>query len=199
LTNFLRKTFKSLLTAIASWLDQLGISPDLLTVFGTLGHMFTAWIISQSYLVFGALSLLFFGVFDALDGSLARLQNREDNFGAFLDSVCDRISEVAVFFGIFLLFIARGSFAGCLMVFLAGCVSMMVSYARARAESLGVLPSLGLMTRVERYLVLFLALLFDRIEVGLMVIIALGLFTIGQRIYFVYQCLHVEQIKQHKH
>jgi len=59
LTNFLRKTFKSLLTAIASWLDQLGISPDFLTVFGTLGHMFTAWIISQSYLVFGALSLLF--------------------------------------------------------------------------------------------------------------------------------------------
>jgi len=107
LTNFLRKTFKSLLNAIASWLDQLGISPDLLTVFGTLGHMFTAWIISQSYLVFGALSLLFFGVFDALDGSLARLQNREDNFGAFLDSVCDRISEVAVFLGIFLLFIAR--------------------------------------------------------------------------------------------
>jgi CDP-diacylglycerol--glycerol-3-phosphate 3-phosphatidyltransferase len=185
LTSFLRKISSGALNTMAVWLDRIGIQPNTLTVVGFLGHFAAAWFIAMGRLILGAVVLIFFGLFDALDGALARFQEKVSQFGAFLDSICDRFSEAVIFLGIFYFFCTQNSFSGCFMAFLAFISSVLVSYTRARAEAVGVLPKLGIMTRVERYIVLALALLFDQTIVGLALIAALGFFTVGQRIWFV--------------
>jgi len=174
---------------IARWLDRIGIHPNTLTLIGFMGHFAAAWLIAKGNLVWGAVVLIFFGLFDTLDGALARIQDNVTQFGAFLDSMCDRFSEAAIFLGIFYHFDSLDSSIGCLLTLLAMVGSILVSYSRARAEAVGVFPKLGVMTRVERYIVLALTLLLNRLLIGLAAIAIFGLFTIGQRIWFVYHQL----------
>jgi CDP-diacylglycerol--glycerol-3-phosphate 3-phosphatidyltransferase len=185
LTDFLRKISRNLLNTIAAMLDNLGITPNMLTIIGVIGHLISASLIAFGYWILGALVMLFFGFFDALDGALARYQNRVKKYGAFLDSICDRISESFIFLGLFYFFASKSLYLDCVLVFLAAISAFLVSYMRARAESVGVTPKLGLMTRVERYIVLVLALLLNKMEIGLSIMAVLSLFTIGQRIWFV--------------
>jgi len=189
LTSFLRKISSGAVNTVAFWLDRIGIHPNTLTLAGFLGHFAAAWMIAKGSLVWGALVLIFFGLFDTLDGALARFQEKVTQFGAFLDSMCDRFSEAVIFLGIFNFFYSLDSYIGCFLTLLAFIGSVLVSYTRARAEAVGVLPKLGVMTRVERYIVLALALLLDKMIIGLAVISILAFFTIGQRIWFVHRQL----------
>jgi len=100
LTDFLRKLFGSLLNSIAGMLLTIGLTADLVTILGVIGNFLAAWFIARGDLFAGGLLVLGFGLFDAIDGSMARLQGGETKFGAFLDSVLDRYSELAIFFGI---------------------------------------------------------------------------------------------------
>lgn len=189
MTPFLRRISSGVVNTIARWLDRIGIHPNTLTLIGFMGHFAAAWLIAKGNLVWGAVVLIFFGLFDTLDGALARIQDNVTQFGAFLDSMCDRFSEAAIFLGIFYHFDSLDSSIGCLFTLLAMVGSILVSYSRARAEAVGVFPKLGVMTRVERYIVLALTLLLNRLLIGLAVIAIFGLFTIGQRIWFVYHQL----------
>jgi len=189
LTSFLRRISSGVVNTIARWLDRIGIHPNTLTLIGFMGHFAAAWLIAKGNLVWGAVVLIFFGLFDTLDGALARIQDNVTQFGAFLDSMCDRFSEAAIFLGIFYHFDSLDSSIGCLFTLLAMVGSILVSYSRARAEAVGVFPKLGVMTRVERYIVLALTLLLNRLLIGLAAIAIFGLFTIGQRIWFVYHQL----------
>lgn len=189
MTPFLRRISSGVVNTIARWLDRIGIHPNTLTLIGFMGHFAAAWLIAKGNLVWGAVVLIFFGLFDTLDGALARIQDNVTQFGAFLDSMCDRFSEAAIFLGIFYHFDSLDSSIGCLLTLLAMVGSILVSYSRARAEAVGVFPKLGVMTRVERYIVLALTLLLNRLLIGLAVIAIFGLFTIGQRIWFVYHQL----------
>jgi len=189
LTSFLRRISSGVVNTIARWLDRIGIHPNTLTLIGFMGHFAAAWLIAKGNLVWGAVVLIFFGLFDTLDGALARIQDNVTQFGAFLDSMCDRFSEAAIFLGIFYHFDSLDSSIGCLLTLLAMVGSILVSYSRARAEAVGVFPKLGVMTRVERYIVLALTLLLNRLLIGLAAIAIFGLFTIGQRIWFVYHQL----------
>jgi len=189
LTSFLRRISSGVVNTIARWLDRIGIHPNTLTLIGFMGHFAAAWLVAKGNLVWGAVVLIFFGLFDTLDGALARIQDNVTQFGAFLDSMCDRFSEAAIFLGIFYHFDSLDSSIGCLLTLLAMVGSILVSYSRARAEAVGVFPKLGVMTRVERYIVLALTLLLNRLLIGLAVIAIFGLFTIGQRIWFVYHQL----------
>lgn len=186
MTDFLRKLFHTTLQAIASFLDKAGVHPNHLTILGLAGHLLPAWLIVEGHFIFGAISLLFFGLFDALDGSLARYQNKVTAFGAYLDSVCDRMAEGIIFLGLLFNFYQRGSQIGCLLVFMAAFGSILVSYSRARAEAVNIVPKIGVLTRVERYLLLIVALLLDKIEAGLMLIAIFSLVTVGQRVWYVY-------------
>lgn len=189
MTSFLRRISSGVVNTIARWLDRIGIHPNTLTLIGFMGHFAAAWLIAKGNLVWGAVVLIFFGLFDTLDGALARIQDNVTQFGAFLDSMCDRFSEAAIFLGIFYHFDSLDSSIGCLLTLLAMVGSILVSYSRARAEAVGVFPKLGVMTRVERYIVLALTLLLNRLLIGLAAIAIFGLFTIGQRIWFVYHQL----------
>lgn len=189
MTPFLRRISSGVVNTIARWLDRIGIHPNTLTLIGFMGHFTAAWLVAKGNLVWGAVVLIFFGLFDTLDGALARIQDNVTQFGAFLDSMCDRFSEAAIFLGIFYHFDSLDSSIGCLLTLLAMVGSILVSYSRARAEAVGVFPKLGVMTRVERYIVLALTLLLNRLLIGLAAIAIFGLFTIGQRIWFVYHQL----------
>lgn len=189
MTDFLRKVFGKLLNSIAAFLYSLGFSPDLITILGVLGNILAAWFIANGNLFTGGLLVLVFGLFDAIDGSMARLKGGETRFGAFLDSVLDRYSEFAIFFGIFIYSLRDSNPVNCVLVFLATASSVLVSYIRARAQSLGVDTKIGILTRVERYLVIVPSLLFNRPEVGLWIIAILGNITAFQRMWHVRQQL----------
>jgi len=189
LTDILRKIFGSLLNSIARFFNSTGLSPDMITILGVLGNFLAAWFIANGNLFTGGLLVLGFGLFDAIDGSMARLQGGETKFGAFLDSVLDRYSELAIFFGILIFSLRSSNPLNCFLVFLAAAGSVLVSYVRARAQSLGIDTKIGILTRVERYLVIVPSLLFSRPDVGLWIIAVFGNITALQRIWNVRQQL----------
>ncbi|PSJ76871.1 CDP-alcohol phosphatidyltransferase family protein [Sphingobacteriales bacterium UPWRP_1] len=140
---------------------RLKISPNTITTIGFLLNIAVAVIFivgakaehtNLAYLGWGGAMILFAGLFDMIDGRLARLSNRSTRFGALYDSVLDRYSELVMFLGITYYLIAQNYFLSSLFTFVAMIGSIMVSYVRARAEGLGIACSDGLMQRPERIL-----------------------------------------------
>ncbi|NJN43727.1 MAG: CDP-alcohol phosphatidyltransferase family protein [Anaerolineae bacterium] len=120
---------------------------------------------------------------DALDGTMARLRGESSQWGAFVDSTVDRYSELFVFGALIFYFGSQGDVVGAILAFLAASGSVLVSYVRARAQSLGFDIKVGLLSRFERYLILIPSLVFNLPIYG-MALIALGAhFTALQRIF----------------
>lgn len=146
---------------------RIGATPDMLTVIGFAGNVFVATLIAQGRLALAGVALLVSGLFDALDGTAARLINRKDRSGALLDSVVDRYSEAVVFLGMLVYFFDGGHLLGLTATFLAIIGSLLVSYIRARAEGLNVECRVGLMQRGERIVLLVIGLVGARWETPL--------------------------------
>jgi CDP-diacylglycerol--glycerol-3-phosphate 3-phosphatidyltransferase len=146
-----------------------------------------AVLIATDYLLLAGLVVLVAGLFDMLDGALARRTNRVTRFGAVLDSTLDRLSEGVLLLGILFLFAREGSTIGILLAGGVLITSMLVSYIRARAEALDIECTAGLFTRPERVIVLVLGLMLNQIEIALAIITTLSLFTIGQRLTLVWR------------
>lgn len=190
LTDKLRTRFNDLLTGLCKFLYALGIKANTLTTLGVIGNLAAAYYISQGNLRLGGWIVLLTGPLDALDGTLARLQEDLKPFGALFDSVADRISEAAVLFGLFYYFAVQADLRGCVLVFFSLVGSFLVSYVRARAQSLGSDPKLGILTRVERFVVTCLLLLFVQPIAGLWVLAVLTHVTVLQRIWYAWKELH---------
>lgn len=190
LTDKLRDLFNNLLKTIGGGLLKVGIKANFVTLLGVLGNIIAAYFISRGNLLLGGIFMTLTGPLDAIDGTLARLQGNSKPFGGLLDSVCDRISEAAIMFGLFCYFFERGNNIGCVLVFFSLVGSLMVSYVRARAQSLGSDPKLGIMTRVERYVVTSLCLLFSQPIAGLWILAILTNVTVIQRIWYAWKELH---------
>jgi CDP-diacylglycerol---glycerol-3-phosphate 3-phosphatidyltransferase len=141
----------------------------------------------------GGTLIIVAGIFDALDGTLARLTNRVTAFGAFLDSTTDRFAEGAVFFGILYAYLQRGMTFVAYLVFFALLGSLMVSYARARAEGIGVQCKDGFLTRFERIALLVIGLIITAFFGDAPLLIVLGFLAIFtnvtavQRMWLVYR------------
>jgi CDP-diacylglycerol--glycerol-3-phosphate 3-phosphatidyltransferase len=133
----------------------------------------------------GGLVVLLSGALDGLDGTVARLQGKSSKFGAFLDSTCDRWSELFLFGGLSLYFALSANVAGVILTYAAAAGSVMVSYVKARAEGLGMECKVGLLTRMERYFVLCPALLLNLPLWGVGLVALLGNFTALQRMWHV--------------
>jgi len=187
LTEWARHQFKWLLDPIAEGLAKLGISPNFLTFFGVLLNAGAAYLLATGQFLVGGLAVGFASAFDALDGALARQTGRTTAFGAFLDSTLDRYSEAILYFGLSFHYIYAGEGIHALLCYAAITGSLLVSYARARAEGLGLECKEGLLTRVERTLLLILFLLINRMDIGLWVIALLAHVTAAQRIYTVWR------------
>ena len=146
----LRNLLSPIVDAIARVFVKLGFSPSGLTVVGVLLAGVAAGLISQGMLAAGGIMVLIAGVFDMFDGAVARMTDRATKFGAFFDSVMDRVSEAIVLLGLLWFYIEDGEQLGAVLVYVAIAGSTMVSYARARAEGLGIECKGGLMQRPER-------------------------------------------------
>jgi CDP-diacylglycerol--glycerol-3-phosphate 3-phosphatidyltransferase len=127
------------------------------------------------------------GLTDALDGTMARLRGKATRFGAFLDSNMDRFSELFIFGGLAVYFGFAGNVLGVAVAFAAAIGSVMVSYTKARAEALGFECKVGLLTRVERYMVLCPLLILNLPFIAVAAVAILANFTALQRIGHVYR------------
>jgi CDP-diacylglycerol--glycerol-3-phosphate 3-phosphatidyltransferase len=193
LSNFIRQRVQGLLNIIASGLNKLGLTPNGLTLIGFFFMCFIGVVLATGNFALGGILIIVAGIFDALDGSLARLTNRVSKFGAFLDSTTDRFAEGALFLGIMHPFLQRGDTYVAYVTLFALLGSLMVSYTRARAEGIGVEMKEGMLTRFERIALLIIGLVltafFGDLPI-LIVLVFLAVFTnltAVQRMWMVYQ------------
>jgi len=162
LWNRTKKGAYNVLNPIINLLIKTGITPNGITIIGFLITIASTVILiagaevgergDTRYITWFGVILLLAGVFDMLDGQLARKTNNMTTFGALFDSVIDRYSEMVMFFGITYYLVSYHYFLSGVFAFIAMIGSIMVSYVRARAEGLGVECSIGIMQRPERVL-----------------------------------------------
>ena len=192
LTDQLRVRFKHILDPIGAFFNRLGFTPNLMTILGLVGNTVGAFFLMQGNMVVGGLIILAMGPVDALDGTMARLRGESSKFGAFVDSVTDRYSELVIYLGLLLFYDQQGDWLNTLGVYLAAAGSVLVSYVRARAQSLGYEAKVGILTRFERYAVLAPTLVFNIPWVGIWIIAVLANITALQRILHVRRLAHAE-------
>ena len=178
---------------IARALLKMHISPDAVTIVGTLGAVIAAlWFFPTGHLVAGTIIVSVFALSDMLDGSMARQSGRQSAWGAFLDSLLDRVTDAAIFAGLTIWFLGSGNETilgyAALYCLAAGQV---ISYARARAEGLGLQASGGIAERTERLVVVMVATGFSGLGVpfiqaiGLWVLVIATTITVIQRMVMV--------------
>ena len=187
LTAWVRGWSDVILIPLSRVLARLGVQPNVLSTIGFLAALAAGAVVAAGYVSLGGWLFLLSGPFDALDGALARTAGLETRFGAFLDSFIDRYSEAAVLLGILWWSTLHGNHILVLLTFLTLVGSFMVSYARARAEGLNISCKVGVFTRLERFIVLTLALLTSQLLVGLVILAFLTNFTAVQRLFHVYR------------
>jgi len=187
LEKVLRKTFKGLLDGVASFFLKIGLTPNAVTLLGLAGSIGAAVLIALGMPLWGGIVLLLMAPLDAVDGAMARLSGKSSKFGAFLDSVIDRYSELFIYAAILYMFFEQGNFLGVMVCFAAASGAVLVSYTRARAEALGFDAKVGVMTRVERSIVMIVGLLFGIIVISLVIIAVLAHLTAMMRMVTVWK------------
>jgi CDP-diacylglycerol--glycerol-3-phosphate 3-phosphatidyltransferase len=183
-----------LLDAIVRMLALTRINPNVLTLMGLVVNTYAAFLFGYAtaenqrrMFFYAGLVIIGSGFFDLVDGRVARASNQVTRFGGFFDSVVDRYSDASLFFGL-LVFYARGNrFFYVVLTALVMISAIMVSYARARAESLIGTCRVGFMERPERLVLLIIGALFDVMAPVLWVIAVLSTITVIHRIVYTWQ------------
>jgi CDP-diacylglycerol---glycerol-3-phosphate 3-phosphatidyltransferase len=193
--NVLRPVMTRLFTPVGAVLARTPVTPNAITVIGTVGVAGGALgLFPIGELFPGALTCTIFVFLDMVDGVLARMKGTSGSWGAFLDSTMDRIADAAIFSGLVVWFMLGGHdplLAGVSLFCLV--IGMLVSYAKARAEGLGLRCDVGLIERPERMLISLVAVGVSGLgvpyilNVGLWALAAGSAFTFGQRVRAVYQ------------
>lgn len=186
----MRVVFKGVLDPVGTFFNRLGIYPNTMTLLGLAGNIIGAILIALGYMTAGGIVVLVMGLIDTLDGTMARLRGMPSEFGAFVDSVTDRYSELVIFGGLLYYFLQKGDWLSPLAIYIAASGSVLVSYVRARAASLGMDTMVGFLSRFERYLVLAPSLIFNIPMVGIWIIAIFANFTALQRIVDVRRQAH---------
>ena len=186
-TDRMRARFKGVLDAVGGFFNRVGIHPNAMTVAGVLGNAAAAALLAEGRIVAGGVVVLAMGAFDALDGTMARLRGGGTAWGAFLDSVSDRYSELLLLGGLVYYYTLRQDAWGVMLSYTAAAGSVLVSYTRARAERLGWEVKIGLLTRLERYLVFAPSLVLNVPLLGVAIIAVGANITALQRIAFAHR------------
>ncbi|MBT2512685.1 phosphatidylinositol phosphate synthase [Arthrobacter sp. ISL-30] len=152
LNRHARGLFTALFSPLARWLLKSGVSPDAVTVMGTIGVIIGGLILYPlGHLFWGTVVIAVFALSDVLDGIMARLNGPAGRWGNFLDSTLDRIADGAIFAGLAVWFFTDGADrAAAVAAVVCLVLGMVVSYARAKAESLGFTANVGIAERAER-------------------------------------------------
>lgn len=191
LVEIRNKAAKYFTRPAAELLSKTSITPNFITWLGFALTLCATTLIITGHPFAAGFVVLIAGYFDMIDGALARLTNKVTRFGAILDSTLDRFSEAALLLGIMYIYVQREFIGGVMLVSLTLLGSLMVSYIRARVETLGFECKVGVFTRTERVIILALGLLLSQFDYALitaLVIITLFSFiTIAQRLLFAWR------------
>jgi len=178
---------------IVGILSKSGITPNTLTLTNLALNIVAAYVIATGHFLLGGVLILGSGLFDLLDGALARFSKQATKFGAVLDSTVDRISEAATLCGLLIWYVAKeGATLEIVLVLVVLVGSFLVSYIRARAEGLGWQCQVGLFTRAERVIVLAVGLLASGVSVhsvfvALCVLAVFVFITVVQRLVYLWK------------
>ena len=179
--NNLRDSLKPYLQSIGRAFASTGISPNVWTVVGVVFAFASSLVYGINFeysLILGGIILLVSGFFDIVDGQVARYTNKITKTGGFLDSVFDKIAEVAIFFGILV-----GGYAEPYLVFLAITLSLLVSYTRAKADAAQIkLQGIGIGERAERLLVIAIVGMIGFMEIAVIIVVIIASITLIQRL-----------------
>ncbi len=173
------------LRPLVRWLSVMRVRPDTLTVVGWTMALGAALLFGLGYARIAGAVMLLGGLFDALDGAVARESNRMSSFGAFLDSTLDRLSESAVFVGLLFFYANANRPYEALLAAIAMTFSLLTSYARARAEGLNISCEVGLLERAGRIVILSVFSIVGLLTVGLGLVAAGAMITTAQRVLHV--------------
>jgi CDP-diacylglycerol--glycerol-3-phosphate 3-phosphatidyltransferase len=178
---------KRIVDSIVVWLSRFHINPNILTLIGLLINIFATILFAKGRFFWAGLVVLFAGIFDIIDGEVARRTGRVTKFGAFFDSVIDRYSDMVLLLGLVIWYakLNRIFYVGLTGLVLIG--SVMTSYTRARAESLIPACKVGFLERPERVVLLIIGALFDRMPAVLWVMAILSNWTVSQRIWYTWR------------
>ena len=176
-----------ILGSIVNLLAALRVKPNILTLIGLFINVFAAILFANGMFTWAGLVVLFAGIFDMVDGEVARRTGHVTRFGAFFDSVIDRYSDMILFFGLVVWYakLDRIFYAGLVVLSLIG--SIMTSYTRARAESLIPACKVGFLERPERIVLLIIGALTNRMGAAMWVMAILSNWTVSQRIWHTWQ------------
>jgi CDP-diacylglycerol---glycerol-3-phosphate 3-phosphatidyltransferase len=183
-----RKLGYRITSPIVRVLSKTGVTPNALTFINLALSIVAAYVIATGHLALGGALVLISGLFDLLDGALARFTDQATKFGAVLDSTFDRISEAVTLCGLAIWYVPReGATLEIALIFVVLIGSFLVSYVRARAEGLGWDCRVGLFTRAERVIVLAAGLLINQILIALCVLAVFVLVTVVQRLVYLWK------------
>ncbi len=176
-----------ILGSIVNLLAALRVKPNILTLIGLFINIFAAVLFANGMFTWAGLVVLFAGIFDMVDGEVARRTGHVTRFGAFFDSVIDRYSDMILFLGLVVWYakLDRIFYAALVVISLIG--SIMTSYTRARAESLIPACKVGFLERPERIVLLIIGALTNRMGAAMWVMAILSNWTVSQRIWHTWQ------------
>ena len=181
-TKAIGSGFGLVLTRLVRWLTLSGVHPNALTLIGLVVNGVAAWILARGEFLYAGLVILCAAVFDLTDGAVARSANKVTRFGAFLDSVMDRYSDLIILTGLLVHYARIDRFSYIVLTAVVMIGSVLVSYSRARAENLIPSCKVGFLERPERIVLLIIGALFDRMAAVLWVMAFLSNLTVIQRI-----------------
>jgi CDP-diacylglycerol--glycerol-3-phosphate 3-phosphatidyltransferase len=187
ITRWIGEGSRWLLDKIVAAIAATGINPNALTFLGLVVNFWAAVLFATGRFRTAASVIFFAGFLDMLDGQVARREGRVTAFGAFFDSTLDRYSDMALYMGLLVYYAVIGRSSYVILAAVATAGSVMVSYARARAESLIPLCKVGFMERPERMVLLIIGGAFDRMAPVLWVIAVVSTITVIHRITFTWQ------------
>jgi CDP-diacylglycerol--glycerol-3-phosphate 3-phosphatidyltransferase len=199
LTAAVQQGYKATTRPLTDWLIRAGVTPNAITSFGALVVVFSSVAFSVGWIRIGGALLLLSGILDTLDGDVARAAGKATRFGAFYDSTLDRVGDGATFIGIatFLLTTPGSRFpvVGAVLCMVAVLASLLVSYARARAEGLGLGCKVGMVQRAERILLIGIpSMVVGAGPGGLVLEVIVALLALGSTITVVQRFLYVRRM-----
>ena len=185
-TEKARKWFKGFGDTAAAFLLKLGLTANMVTVIGCLGHIGAAYLAWKGHFTWAGVLLILFAVFDFFDGTMARMATggKGTKFGAVLDSSTDRYAEFMIFGGILMNNAEKGNIPMVAVCVAAMMGSFLVPYTRAKGEIYGLDMRLGIMSRLERYIVLVACLLIGRPNWAMIAIAVFANITAIQRLLY---------------
>jgi len=187
LTRQIGETCNLLLQAIVRAFAATRINPNVLTVIGFLLNLLAAYLFAYGYFRWAGGMVFLAGLFDMLDGRVARFTNRVTPFGGFFDSVLDRYSDLCLMIGLLVFYGRINRFWYVTLVAIVMIGSVMVSYSRARAENLIPTCKVGFLERPERMVLILIGAFFDRMAAVLWVIAVLSTLTVIHRVVYTWQ------------